>query len=511
MSARINEVHVFIDRAAVTRRADLTGERTLTISPLPLDTDPAALDVRAFDESGQPLPVISTGLRPISLDRTPERRAIDHEIKKIDQKLAAIELEKATDARSRGWLAEYATIATETLSREWLEKEASFEAWESSLDSLRGAWTDSHARAAHWNHLAEDLTRERASLCETKSRLGDDEPIGLEAVITLDAAEGVTGFVELVSTTPSAQWMPTYEARLDEATGALELSATALVKNATGEAWTNVALIATTARPQLTAPLPELQRAVLSAERSRANGLTASERTNRRLQPGTGGREQTEVAYRAPDRVTLAASGEAVGVPLFSVQIPAKARLLLAPAESTVSSWVAEVANTSDKILLPGQVSIFRGAAYAGRADIGFVVPGQRFLLAIGHDASLRVQRRAVRDTRKAKMTAASVLQFIGGKNGTASESIASFTTTTEIENPGDRPVSVTLRDRVPVSRSDTVKVTVTERPPDLEIDSETGLTTLELLLGSRERRHLQVSYRIEVDSGHQVPLPETL
>src|SRR5205823_11960200 len=61
-------------------------------------------------------------------------------------------------------------------------------------------------------------------------------------------------------------WQPAYEARADESEGAVDLSTYALVRQSTGENWTQAKVVLSTAVPRQDATPPELQPLQLWAE-----------------------------------------------------------------------------------------------------------------------------------------------------------------------------------------------------------------------------------------------------
>jgi hypothetical protein len=347
----------------------------------------------------------------------------------------------------------------------------------------------------------DELLRRKADLLERKAALGTPGHVGWRAEVEVEPREEAT-FVELHATTRSAQWMPVYDVRVETAASGEEtlvLDAFALLKNATGEDWRDVVLVVTTVRPKLSEPLPELRRMVVSARAGAASqSLAIGASGGRTLHTGIdpSGSEEDQIEHTAPGKVDVPASGNPARIRLFGATLPADTRLEIAPLETTVGSWVASAANTSGKVLLPGLVRVFRGRSYAGRSQIGFVVPGQRFRLAIGHDAACRVERKVIRSAREEKLT--------GG-------CVERFSNRTSIENPGASRLRLLLRDRVPVSRTSDVTVKIVEQPSGLSIEEESGLTALEIDLAPRERKLLETVWTVKTPAELTLPVPERL
>ncbi|MCK6549376.1 DUF4139 domain-containing protein, partial [Myxococcota bacterium] len=200
------------------------------------------------------------------------------------------------------------------------------------------------------------------------------------------------------------------------------------------------------------------------------------------------------VEHRAPGLVDVPATGRAVRVELFTVELPCRARLEVAPRERPVAMLVADLENPSGRVLLPGKVNVFRGPNYSGQASLPFVAAHERFRLPLGTDASVRIKRELKTEPeKKAALTGAVTHAF---------ESLI------VLENLSGAPVQVLVRDRVPVSRSEDATVKITEQDRTMEQSAETGLTTLLVSLSPRATREVVLGYKITAPRGFRISAP---
>jgi hypothetical protein len=341
-----------------------------------------------------------------------------------------------------------------------------------------------------------------AELIEEKAQLGRPEVLGQRVEVALAVPKGASGKlkVELSYVTHKAGWMPIYDARHQEdASGErVELSSAALVKQTTGEDWEDVELIATTARPALSEPLPELatiaihghggreQRALVSSSRPEPHGQLGIERSSH---------SDAVVEHLAPMRVRVPSTERPTRVELFSATLPCRSRLEVAPLERAVAVRVAELSNQSGRVLLPGPVNVFRGAAYAGRTELGFLTPNQRFRIPLGTNGALHIERKLVSHPEEQGVLTGKV--------------ILRFECKTIVENLGAQPIQVLVRDRVPVSRTDQATVKISEIDPATERHHESGLTAIELELGPGETRELLTAWKLTAPAGFVLSAPE--
>lgn len=480
--------------------------REVELAPIPLAIEVSSLRARAFVRTadGGEARVRVLGLSSsLMYAETENARQADvaREMNAIDAKVDRIDDAENTEAHVSGLLERYAAVATSTLSREWLERTPSFDKWSEAFDHLRDATEKLAVRRALRKLDRSRLMEKRADLLEEERRLGKSDRLGYRVKIALDALPGDARElrVELTYLTRAAQWMPIYDARLDASGATLALTSIALVRQSTGEDWENVELIATTARPPLSEPPPELVRVqVKSFGKVVEKAIVANSELDPRLGGVSAARAEqadgAEVEMIAPGRVSIPSTSRPVRVELFEVSLPVRVRLEAAPMRRPVALVVADVENTSGRVLLPGRVSVFRGAAYSGQTELGFVSARERFRIPLGSDASVRIAREVKTLPEKQALLTGAITQ--------------AYAQRITLENLSPVPMDIVVRDRVPVSRATEAVVRVGELDRSALLDEETGVYAIELHLAPREKRELSSTYSISSPRGFTIHDP---
>src|SRR5262249_10533749 len=143
------------------------------------------------------------------------QKAIARELEALRVRLAELDDAEANQAHAASLLAQYAEVASATMCREWLEKEPSFERWNTAFDHLRRRHAElASARAARQLQRTE-IQKAQADLLEEVLRLGRPEKLGYRVTVSVDLPDRTEGAlnVELTYVTPRAQWLPIYDLR----------------------------------------------------------------------------------------------------------------------------------------------------------------------------------------------------------------------------------------------------------------------------------------------------------
>mgnify|MGYP000849752317 CR=1 FL=1 len=222
--------------------------------------------------------------------------------------------------------------------------------------------------------------------------------------------------VTLSMVVPCALWRPTHDAALIARARAGEGAATSgdvtftthgTVWQKTGEAWDDVELTFSTARPSAGAVLPNLapdvlrtrdktaeeQRTVVVEHRQAAVPKHEGEGTP----PGVddGGRTRT---YRAARRASIPSDGRPYAFELARFQTTATVERVAVPELSALVFTRATFVNAGAGPILAGPVNLVENGAYIGVGDVLYVGEGEQLDLSFGSDDRFRVrhERRRV-------------------------------------------------------------------------------------------------------------------
>ncbi|MFW5798444.1 MAG: mucoidy inhibitor MuiA family protein, partial [Planctomycetota bacterium] len=368
--------------------------------------------------------------------------------------------------------------------------------------------------------IAEDrdkLQQQRRELQEKQAdlarrievlRTGTDKQVRVVrlALVARRAGEATLRVSYLVG---GASWRPRYEARYRG--GKLTVGYLAQLRQQTGEAWDDVDVTLSTARPALGSARPKLTPLRLAlAEKPDAQTGVATVRRNDApadlppspgdtLNTATGGstdaavdRDGVSVVFRVPGKVTLDADGRMKTLRIMSfVDDRPVVGYEAVPRRRPFVYQRCDTRNATEYPLLPGPVDIYRQGAFVGTAGIGHVAAGRPFSLSLGIDDQLKLTRRLLKQRRRPET----------GPSWHRRLEVYE----TVIENFKAEPVSVTVKDWYPLSDLDEVRVTLADDTtrPDRH-DREKGHLAWDVVAAPEGGKAVVVS-------GYEVEKPEDM
>ena len=486
----ITSVSVYRSRAAVTRSAECAlaqGVHELRVGPLPEFADLDSVQAK-IGAGGKLLDVKTetTALPAPSSDNQRVREALEA-VDKARAELAEVDrlsanntaTTKLIDSIAAKTAADASQALGGTLDPEKLRGQIAF------VEGERNRLTREGLELAKLRvKAAGELSAREKALAAA----GGAPPVERYALITIAVPQGGKVPVALTYLVGNATWKPAYTVRGDPAAGALKIEFDAVVKQATGEDWSDVALVLSTAQPTRAANPSEIgaiyldvfdpsaPRAVSSAAPMMAPGVpppagdfsgngamsrkagAAIESLSNDAEVGGSG---AAVEYRLPrafsapsdangERRTRVANID--GKPVFT--------LVARPVAETDVFLRARLMNESGFILLPGQARVYLGSDSIGTAALGEIAVGGEIELWFGKEPGVTVKREVV--SKKASESG-----VFSKSKGVDREYRVSLTNTLA------RAVEVELWDRVPVSRNEQVKVELTAIAPALATDAK--------------------------------------
>jgi uncharacterized protein (TIGR02231 family) len=316
--------------------------------------------------------------------------------------------------------------------------------------------------------------------------------------------------VELTYTVSGVSWQPIYDLRLvetGEAQPVLEVDYLAQVTQRSGEAWQDVTLALSTARPALAGRLPQLDpwfigllpppiihadmaampapmaapmRAksiqaapVLAMEEAKADNLEAEIET-----------QGAAVTYRIPANVSIPADGAPHKVAVTNLQFEPQLDFVTAPKLVDAVFRRAKVTNNSPFTFLPGAANLFAGSEFIGTMHQEMIPPQGKIELFLGVDDRLKVKRELKRREVDKKL--------IGSKRRIA------YGYEITVENLLPRQARLTLHDQFPVSKHEDIKVRLEDVSPQPAEQSELHLLKWEFDLAAQEKRQVRFDFSVE-------------
>ncbi len=507
----ISAVTVYPDRARITRQGEVMEEpglHQLEISNLPLLLEPAS--VRASAHGTARARLLGVDVKRVFYVDTPNEavRQLEQEVEAVQDQInahnaegeglkaerAALQgLQNATDVYARGMAFGKTTPADQMALFDRLRERAA--GLDTQLQALDVRLRD------HIRRLKK-LQKELDQLRSARKK----ERFTATVEVEVTAAGNLT--LELTYVVSGASWTPLYDMRLTADGSELEAGYLAEVIQSTGEEWSDVALILSTARPALAGTLPKLDpwflhppRALAVEEHMPPAPAMARAPVLQRM-AATPAVEEDMVVYEAePITATVRSEGAAVTYVLPALATippdgaPHKvtvARYPLIPELDYVSAPKlveaayrrAKVDNNSAYTLLAGTANLFVGDEFIGSTELELTAPGGEIELYLGVDDRVRVKRELKRRDVDKKML--------------SDRRRLSYSYEIEMKNLLDREVTLTLYDQIPISRHEHIKVRLESVHPKPAVESDLGLLEWELTLTPGEERTTRFDFVVE-------------
>src|SRR6516162_3341361 len=261
-ASRIMHVTVYPDSALVTREVEVpagAGTVELVVSPLPERTVNSSL----YSESAEGIRVLTTRFRsrPVKENTREEVRKLEDEVKKLqtDARKIQADMEACKQNMSLlGKLENFTTVSTQHATEKGkLDSEATIALAKYLMDGRGEKTKEMVGLQQQLESNAEQLEFVQRKLREMSAGTSKTER---DAVIVVDKANGGAGKVRLNYLVDAASWHPQYKFRSGkELKEKVQLEYLAAIMQQTGEDWSNVRLVLSTAQPMLNASPPDLQ------------------------------------------------------------------------------------------------------------------------------------------------------------------------------------------------------------------------------------------------------------
>jgi len=318
-----------------------------------------------------------------------------------------------------------------------------------------------------------------------------------------------------------ATWTPEYLIRYDTAKESIDLAYSARVQQSTGEDWKDVALVLSTARPQLGAAPPAitplyLQRIMRALkDESRAEGgvarksaimvsasstgyappAPAQAEEYEAEQPGAGlASSEFAATFAIPKHVDLASGSDPRRVLILQDKLTGKLSRYTAPRLSQNVFVKGSVTNTLEAPLLAGTAEVYiettpagtqgKTSSFVGKETLAPVATGQEFPVHLGIDQDMKVTHKLEKK------------EYLTKEGATVRKIRYSYLITIESFKKG--AAEVVLQDRIPVSAMKEIKVTDVDLDPKPAEEREDGIITWNLAPVPKQKIEIRLAYTIE-------------
>ncbi len=381
----------------------------------------------------------------------------------------------------------------------------------------------------------ESVARDRAAetLRAVESQLADAgsaTTTARQALVELKISRASKVDLTLSYLVNQAAWSPRYDIRGNLAEAATQVEYRAEVSQQTGEDWTDVAMVLSTARPSRAANPPSLGPVYVdvlppppppTARRSRRGGGGVISPDSAVVYGGMESessigainasidRNGSSVTYALPGRLSVPSNAQGTRRTLISqFEAPVDFAFVAVPVMTDEVYLRGRFKNATAFHLLPGPAGIFMGGNYIGRTQMESFPPDSEIELFFGSDPQLSARREML-----TKNTGESGV--FGGWVRTDYRFVLT------LENAGDSPVRMEVWGRRPVSQSDQIEVSIENLSEPLstvasylETGKPRGLLCWNVMVPANRTGDdaYQITYDLEIERREGVqmtPLPE--
>ncbi|MGS8176870.1 mucoidy inhibitor MuiA family protein [Pseudomonas aeruginosa] len=480
VDSRISAVTVYADRAVVTRTARLQlpkGQHEIALEQLPFQLDDTSLRASLGASAAATLLDVSSAAQRVERPDDNRVQQLDQQLREIDRQLREIHDRGSVLEAQKKFLADIQSGSTQPGKDRPMpgidELKSLLQLTEGNLERLLAEQRQLDDRAA-------ELEQRKQQLQEQRGTLNGDGKRFKRAVLRVALEQPAQVEVKLDYTLRDASWQPTYDARLRDGAKTIELTYQGLVRQSSGEDWTDVDLTLSTARPALGGNVPRLNPWIVDIDAP--NAYYASEMA---MQDVPAPMPQAAPIARTSVPATLNSDGSAQKVTIARLEMPAKLRYLAAPALRETAYLEAETRNDSDYPLLPGTLNTFLGNSFVASGHLRGVMPGESFELALGADEGIGIERKLVK-----RYTDSSGL--IGNRTR------VNYEFRIDVRNNHKNAERVQFEDQLPVSRNEQIQVTLLE-PKAQEVKREDdGKLKWDWTLQPGEKRSATLKFSVE-------------
>lgn len=493
-TSSIEQVTVYQGLASVTRSLPITGsgEQTVVFSCLSPYMDKDSLSVQA---------VGNVNIGEISIEELTGEQAIqcqyqgDAEVQTQQNTLASINAELEAARLAKAYLQNLTTVTQ-------LNTEG----------TIANNTRDIETQAVSLNQKILDIQQRQARAQDALNQLMAGSVTSTASNVTqvsVRTASRAPSSIKLHYQVQGAGWEPTYQARLNTNSEELNITASAIIAQQTGENWTNVPVTLSTANPnqRATGRLPHVPRLSLYEENQNVEyAIPMSDNTPVVVSAREGYSDDSRapnmaplpnftvssqnkngiIEYRLPQRVSIPSGGRRVRTVIGEQSGSSKLWVRSTPSVETAAYWYASAPFLTPE-WVDGSLQLYRDDNYVGQSRYNYQMLKEQGI-GFGRDPSMMVKALINEDKQEEK----------GVLNRTQT-----LTTTQayEFTNQHNRPVRLQVLGSEPISRDDSLKVAVTHTPPVTERNwnDNQGMVAWEFNVPSKQsqviRSTSQISY----------------
>ncbi len=507
---RITGVTVYPDRAMTTRSANFSvkpGTWLLALENLPVLLQDDSIRVEGRGTAAAV--IVGTEVRRIFVDQSPEQRVkeLDEELRAAERTMGSIDARKGALAAQKSFIESVKVAWGDRISKELAVGKPTAGELNEALAFVGTGITTVEEKARELDMEKEVLASKIEALKRQREQVVGSERKEVKVVeVQVEVAREGTLAIKLAAVVPQAGWQPSYDIRLAADGESAELVFRGEVHQQTGEEWNGVELSLSTARPAIGGSPPILfpwhisftSPPAMAAARwpdvrksARAHGRELASGDAAKPSPLTA-RIQGRVVllFKIPRPADIPPDGALHGTVVAVEKLPVKLELATVPKLSPYAFLTSQVENRATYPLLPGKLNIFSGGNFIGSSLLNKVASGEKYEVHFGADDQIVVKREEMKRHKEAG---------IFGKNR------MTYRYRIEVQNLRKGERTVLVRDQLPLSTNEEIKVSLEEPSVTPDEVKDDGTVTWKLVLKPGEKREVTFGIIIEYPKDREV------
>lgn len=540
LEAPIKEVTVYADRALVTRCGSIeleAGEHELRVNNLPQFLRDS---LRAAGRGQRGIRILNVDITTAFRSRPPEAEvvALQDELERLVQNQQLLGARQSALNDRRQWLralGEQSRDFAKGLAQGQMKPQDCADFFSFAANQALQDAEAAQNLELELKHVQQEIEAKRRELAQIQ---GNVLPDRLAAVVTVMLEEAGEFELELSYLVTGASWHPQYDVRVqmkgEKSEGEVELTYVGVVQQSSGERWENIGLALSTARPSQAAVLPELDPWYLNVYTPPAPGPLRAARPRIASISGIPGDQYANLASQPMAMSTMAVSDEVAfdeeQEELAQEKVMRTADVAIATVEQTGTALLfrvgrsvdipsdnsphkttiardglpctfdyvsaplideqvhlrATIVNTTERVLLSGAASIFLSSEYVGTTNVKTTAPTEQFKIFLGIDDDIKVKRELIeRNVEKGNALQGNIRRI-------------TYAYRITVHNYAEAPRRVVIRDHLPVSQHERVKVKVQSVQPTPTERTKLELITWQLPLAVDGEQKIEYRFVVE-------------
>jgi uncharacterized protein (TIGR02231 family) len=503
IKADIKHVTVFPDRAQIDHETNVTilpGKSTLQLKGLSPYIDPQSVQVKGFGD----FTILSVNLQNNFLQNLED----DSEVKAVRKQIDELQLKVEDEKAAISVLKEKAAFLAANRSLLMKETTVSAESFKTIMDLYTLNTDQVTMTTLKKERLIKEYEKQITALQQQiSSRMGKQQLPSGEISVAVNSDKQVNGRLLINYVVSNAGWYPSYDIRVDDIKNPVSISYKANVYQNTGNSWKDVKLSFSNATPWVSGDMPVLNPWFLdfyyppvAALSGRLAGVMLERSAPSSQKRAEAVPSADEIAAAAPPEVqvnvgqttvtfditmpyTVLSDGQYQTVEIQQIKAPAQYIYMTLPKKSPLAYLTANIPDWAGLNLQSGEATLYFENSFVGKSNLQANQLSDTLTVSLGNDNSILVKREKRKDFTTRKTL---------GANKTETYS---FLIT--LRNNKAIPISITMKDQVPVSSNSSITV----EPMELsggKLNPQTGEVKWDLDLKPSETKQIILTYSVK-------------